>query len=181
MKSHLKATILTLLILIGVLFVYFTKIKQDNERVETAVSSIIQLPQDDFLTLESKKIRISDFKGKIIIFNFWASWCGPCIEEVPSLIKLVQANPNIVVIGISGDNQRSDIDAFLKSFPDFSKPPIYLISQDNQKWISYFSVGKLPESFIFDGQGMMVKKIAGTINWHTEESLAYFKSLQSGH
>lgn len=178
---HLKA-IFAVFILSIVLwgtyeFIISPRFKQ-NENVVSESKKDIQWPIGEFTDFNQKKFNFESFKGKTIIFNFWASWCAPCIEEVPSLIKLIKEDKNIVIFAVSGDQSEEDIRAFLKSFPEFNKQPIYLIWNGAKPLMDSFGVDKLPESFIFDKNGKMVKKISGTINWHTPDSIEYFKMIR---
>ncbi|MBL7557201.1 MAG: TlpA family protein disulfide reductase [Bdellovibrionaceae bacterium] len=181
MKTHLKALAITISVLAVLIVIYFlfTPAKPEVVSVVKVSESKVDLPQGSFKTLDGKKLNLQQFAGKIIIFNFWASWCAPCIEEVPSLVSLVKADPNIVIIAVSGDQNKDDIHAFLKSFPGFNKPPIYVVQENMKALMDHFKVDKLPESFIFSPKGEMVKKISGTINWHTPESIEYFKVIRS--
>lgn len=180
MNIHFKAFVITALVLVGLVGIYsLSSEKKDNVKMASAAETKITLPQSDLATLSHGKLNLQQFAGKVIIFNFWASWCAPCIEEVPSLITLVKADPNIVIIAVSGDQNKDDIHAFLKSFPDFNKPPIYVVQENMKALMDHFKVDKLPESFIFNPKGEMVKKISGTINWHTPESIEYFKVIRS--
>lgn len=183
MKTHIKALTITLSVLCFILgiYFYFAGVRQiENTDVPIIKdTSKLELPKVDLQSFMGAKVNLKDFAGKVIIFNFWASWCSPCIEEVPSLVSLVKADPNIIIIAVSGDQSKDDVIAFLKSFPDFNKPPIYVVLENSKALVEQFKVDKLPESFIFNPKGEMVKKISGTINWHTSESLEYFRMLKS--
>lgn len=181
MKTHLKALFITICVFLTLVGTYYFVMGNKNvQKIESKVSIPDKLvfPKSELTTLSHGKLNLQQFSGKIIIFNFWASWCAPCIEEVPSLISLVAADPEIVVIAVSGDQNKDDISAFLKSFPKFNKPPIYVVQENAKELMDHFKVDKLPESFIFDAKREMVKKISGTINWHTSDSIEYFKVLR---
>ena len=171
-------TIMVFLLFVGTYYYFANLKKQDPPEYKIMEPSKFSLPNEDFLTLSGKKVNVKEFEGKVIIFNFWASWCTPCIEEVPSLVTLVKADSKIVIIAVSGDQIREDVLAFLKSFPGFNQPPVYVVLENAKLLMERFKVDKLPESFIFNPKGEMVKKISGTINWHTKESIEYFKSLR---
>lgn len=183
MKTHIKALAITSLVFLGLvgLYVFFdTKNSAATVPVTTLKNAPkFNLPDGDLTGLDGQSLSLKNFKDKIIIFNFWASWCSPCIEEVPSLISLAKADPNIVIIAVSGDQNKDDITAFLKSFPGFNKPPIYVVQENAKVLMDQFKVDKLPESFIFNTKGEMVKKISGTINWHTPDSIEYFKVIRT--
>ncbi len=182
MKTHLKAfvtTFIVFLFFVGTYYFFANLKKQEPPEYKIMEPSKLTLPSEDFVSLSGKKVNMKDFEGKVIIFNFWASWCTPCIEEVPSLVTLVKADPKIVIIAVSGDQILADVNAFLKSFPGFNRPPIYVVLENAKSLMERFKVDKLPESFIFNPKGEMVKKISGTLNWHTAESIEYFKSLRN--
>lgn len=122
----------------------------------------------------------SDAKGKILIVNFWASWCAPCIQEVPSLVRLVKEfDGKIKVLAISEDTNTDDIQVFLKSFPDFKSKDISIHWDADHSFMRRFAVQALPESFVIDGQSKVVKKITGTIDWYTDDAKSYLKSILS--
>lgn len=182
MNAHIKALLIVIVfILIGVAG-YFLFLKTSYHEVQTAntitrAESIV-LPTKDFKLIDGKLFSIQIFKNKIVIMNFWASWCAPCVEEVPSLVELTKKNKDIVVLAISGDTKLDELLAFMKSFPDFNKAPFYQVWDNNSAFLKDFNIIKLPESYIFNRKGQMVKRISGTLNWNTPDSLEYFKSLE---
>lgn len=181
MSNHIKALFVTFgvfLTIVGGYFYFSSSNKTEQSEIKQIEPSNPTLPKSDLVSLAGKTINAKDFAGKVVIINFWASWCTPCIEEVPSLVSLVKADPNIVIIAVSGDQNKDDVAAFLKSFPDFNKPPIYVILENAKSLVDQFKVNKLPESFIFNPKGELVKKVTGTINWHTADSIEYFKALR---
>lgn len=187
MKAHVKSfLVVCCFILVGVFIYQFFSVNSadknssSNMQVGKTINNWSQLEVllKDLKSLEGKAINQDVFKNKLVIVNFWASWCAPCIEEVPSLVSLTRKNDEIVILAISGDSQLDDVYAFLKSFPDFAKPPFVQVWAENKKWLELFSVIKLPESYIFNKQGEMVKRISGTINWNTPDSIEYFRSFK---
>ena len=128
-------------------------------------------------TLDGQAMKISDFKGKIVILSFWATWCEPCVEEFPSFIKLLDAFPEkVVVVAISHDDEEGDVKQFVGAFKGFRKNLI--LTMDKKKALSRaFGVDRLPEGFIFDGQGKLRKKIIGIQDWATPNAIQFFKSL----
>jgi thiol-disulfide isomerase/thioredoxin len=87
MKTHLKALAITvgvLAILVGLYYVVAAS-KAEITPVTKVAEKKLGLPEGSLTLLDGKLIDLKSFAGKVIIFNFWASWCAPCIEEVPSL------------------------------------------------------------------------------------------------
>ncbi len=137
------------------------------------------LPSFQGTTLNGQKIELTSFKGKIVIVSFWASWCGPCLEEFPSLIELVEKmNGEIQLLAISQDSSKEEIEAFLKSFPGSKNPNIHLIWDEDRSIGKIYQVDRLPESFVGDRSHKLVRKIVGTINWATPDALEFMKALK---
>lgn len=159
------------------------KTQETADRAAEAVKGSIlinqELPGFESKTLDGRGIKLSQFKGKVLVVNFWASWCGPCVEEVPSLIKLMQAFPNdLELIAVSGDSTREDIDSFMKSFPEMKTlPNIHVVWDEDKKLSQQYQIYRLPESFLLNKELKLVKKITGTIDWHTDDAVAYIKQL----
>ncbi len=127
--------------------------------------------------LEGKELKLSAFKGKVVILSFWATWCAPCVEEFPSFIKLMDEFPeNVVVIAISHDDDEQDVREFVGAFKGFRENLI--LTMDKEKQLSdAFGVDRLPEGFIFDQKGMLQKKIIGIQDWASPSALQFFNIL----
>lgn len=179
-KALLASFALTLLI------TYLFAVWSQNSRPQTAEERLRFLdqletqgaPELQMTDLAGKTISFKDFQGKVVVLNFWASWCSPCLEEFPSMIKLFDNfGSEAIILAVSQDSNRADIDAFLKAFKGFNKPGIHIVYDEDKKIGSAFEVDRLPESFVFGPSGKLVKKIVGSINWYSEESKAYIRSL----
>jgi thiol-disulfide isomerase/thioredoxin len=94
-----------------------------------------------------------DLKGKVVILDFWASWCGPCKESFPVLneLKAKYGNQGLVIIGINEDEQKSDMQDFLKD-----NPATFTILRDaKQKLVDVAGIKTMPSSFVFDANGVV--------------------------
>ena len=187
MKTHLKALIVVFVLALGgfCFYSYMTK-GQYGESLPASHLDIVQamkasaVPNIIAENLKGKKISLSSFKGKIVIVNFWASWCGPCVEEIPSLISLAEKfKDQLVILAVSGDDQKEEIEIFKKSFPGLEAANIEIIWDKDKSIMKLFDVGRLPESYIIDRNQKLDKKIVGSINWNTSDSIDYFKALLS--
>ncbi len=184
MSAHLKAlmgVLLTCVVSAGIFFAFF------YEKEPTAEGPSIDLveqmrarsiPDIEVQDLNGKDFDITPLKGKILIINFWASWCEPCIEEVPSLVALIgQMNGQVELVAISGDSEIGEITSFLKSFPSLQGPNITLLWDQNKVMVKRFGVERLPETFIVGRDLKLVKKVVGSVRWDHPESVTYFKEL----
>ncbi|MDY6844154.1 MAG: TlpA disulfide reductase family protein [Thermodesulfobacteriota bacterium] len=110
--------------------------------------------------LEEKVVKLSDFKGKVVILNFWAMWCPPCRKEIPDLIDLYKTykESNVQVIGISLDEMRTKK---LKSFVQTYRIN-YPILLGNRKVVrDYGGIIGIPTSFIIDKKGVIYNRYSG--------------------
>jgi peroxiredoxin len=138
--------------------------------------SVIGSKAIDFaFELNGKPARLSDLRGKVVVLNFWATWCAPCVEETPSLNRMHQliTSSGGMVLGISIDEDESEYRKFLAdhqiAFPTFRDP-----SKDIAT--SYGTLG-WPETFIINRDGKMVRKLIGPQVWDSPEMIAYLKRL----
>ena len=117
-------------------------------------------------------------KDKIVIINFWASWCEPCAEEFPSMVKLVEHyKDKIVILAPSHDSNLEDIETFAKAFNLDATKGIHLLWDKEQAASKAFEVNKLPESYIFGKDGKLLRKVVGTRDWFNDDAKYFFDSL----
>jgi len=134
--------------------------------------------------IRGEKITVGKLEGKVIILNFWATWCEPCRKEFPSMLKLAHASGDkLVLLTISNDDTKQELLNFLKTFnKDYSKelasPNLHIVWDSEQQIASeMFNVFKFPESIIIDKNLNMIRKIAGGVDWESGEIKAYLNSL----
>lgn len=107
--------------------------------------------------------RLSDLRGKVVLVNFWASWCPPCVEEMPSLEKLyrVLKDKGLEVVGVSVDESLEVIERF-RNEHDLT----FTILHDKGATVSHrFQTFKYPETYVVDRAGVLVAKIIGPRDW----------------
>ena len=134
----------------------------------------VSKPAPNFTIVDgSKNIHLSDYHGKIVVLNFWASWCAPCLEEFPSLIELQKQMPQIVVLGVDFDDDPSAYRQYLID----NHIDMLTIHDESQQSNLAFGTTRPPETYIIDGQGKIRRKFIGAQDWTNPEIVNYLKNL----
>ena len=131
--------------------------------------------EDITLNVDGKSGHLSDYRGKIVVLNYWATWCPPCVEETPALIELNKriSSRNGVVLGVSVDEDEQAYKKFIQdhgiNFPT---------SRDaSKKSAQDYGTLMYPETYIIDRKGKIARKVIGPQDWNSAEMVAYFDAL----
>lgn len=156
--QYLKWTALVILIAL-VSYLFFVRPYQVDLHVGEPA------PDFSLSTWEEKKISLHDFQGHVVLVNFWATWCPPCVAEIPSLnaLSLHFKDAKFVVLGINEDglHAREEIAKFIERMP--ISFPILL---DGRMEVSdSYGAHLLPTSFIIDQDGVVVDFVQGEVDW----------------
>lgn len=138
------------------------------------------LPELSLARWQGGRLDTASLKGRVVILNFWATWCGPCIEEIPSLIKLSkEMKDRLTIVALSNDDSVEEVKAFMKSFPEVQDSDIEIIHDPTNLpgLVKTFSVGRLPETFVFSREGKLIRKVLGSIDWAAPEAIEYLRTL----
>lgn len=172
MKQKL-ITGLLLLVSAAMLFIFISPTYREGE------PSIHGKQAQDFaLTVNGKQMHLSDFRGHVVVLNFWASWCQPCVEETPSLNQLQQriAAYGGTVLGVDPDISPEDQSAYDKFLNEFHVSfPTYL-DTSHQIAASYGTV-MYPETYVIGPDGKFDRKIIGPQDWTSPQIVSYLDTL----
>jgi cytochrome c biogenesis protein CcmG, thiol:disulfide interchange protein DsbE len=170
----IKGTIAALLIALGFVVVWSME--------EHIVGVGDTAPNFSITTSAGDTVTPRNFGGKVLVLNFWASWCAPCVEEAPSLNQFAKTfkDSGVVVLGVSVDRNEQLYANFVKRFG-----VLYPTARDPQEDLSYrYGTYKIPESYIINREGKVVRKYAGlperdgqAISWMDPELVGFVKSL----
>lgn len=142
---------------------------------ETVVNAGDKAPGFSITTDTGKTITAKDFGGKLLLLNFWATWCPPCIEEIPGLNEMArQLGPKgLVILGVSVDKDEAAYKQFLAK-----NPLAYLTARDPAESInlSYGTI-QYPESYLIDTNGRVVEKYISSQPWASPQMLQHVSSL----
>ena len=134
--------------------------------------------------LNGKSVDLHDYKGKIVLLNFWATWCTPCIAEFQQFVRLAQAMPDdLVILAVSIDDDPSVIGKFMQRYvKGHEKIKNLTLFTDADKKVSQdmFQTVRVPETIIITPEMMMARKVAGlSIEWDSDETKKYLAGLKA--
>lgn len=161
--------------------------KVDENLSNTTINELIRklgggLPKEEtkmkdaeIMNIDKKVSRLSDYKGKVIMLNLWATWCPPCRAEIPSMQKLFNdlKNKDFIIIAVSQGEDLNTVNKFLKNtsytFPIF-------IDKNNEVARSY-STGSIPTTYLINKQGNIIARFIGGIDWYSVDSIKLIDEL----
>ncbi len=175
MDKGLKRKLNTGLVLAFIAGLLFLFARPDYRQGEASLRG--QRAKDFALTLDGKPVHLSDLRGKVVLLNFWATWCPPCVEETQSLNQLQRRIAPLggTVLGVSVDDDPQAYEIFLKTynitFPTF---------RDTTKQIPLsYGTSMYPDTYVITRSGRLDRKIVGAQDWNSSDMTAYINSLLS--
>jgi cytochrome c biogenesis protein CcmG, thiol:disulfide interchange protein DsbE len=133
-------------------------------------------PAPDFTVRDSERaVTLSQFKGQVVVLNFWATWCPPCIEELPSLMQMQQRmkSRGVTVLAVSVDADESDYRRFLRDH----NVNLLTVRDADQKSNGLYGTSKFPETYIIDRNGVVRRKLIGAVDWTGPEVVDFLGKL----
>lgn len=118
-------------------------------------------PDFAFTDIAGKTHTLSDYKDKIVMLNFWASWCAPCVKEFPALLTLASNNKDMVLIALSSDLDEAAIHKFLKKQKNWKQANVIIALDEGGKTMSQFGITKLPETLLLNKKHEIARKLVG--------------------
>ena len=125
--------------------------------------------------LNGRQVSLSDFKGKVLFVNFWATWCPPCREEMPSMQKLHDKlkEKDFLMVAIDLQEPAEPVKKFLKEYE-----LTFMTLLDSKGEVGLlFGIRSIPTTLILDKQGMIIGVAMGARNWASKKSIALFEHL----
>ena len=128
-----------------------------------------------FTDLDSKMFSIQDFKGKTLFINYWATWCNPCLAEMPSMADLYErysSNDAIVFLYLSREELKT-IQEYIPKDESLQKLPIYKVVTDDE----FFATTGIPTTFIINSSGDLIVKDIGSAFWNDQSVFNFIDNL----
>lgn len=127
--------------------------------------------------LDDGTFDLASTKGKIVLINFWASWCNPCVQEFPSLLTLMQKyKDDLVLVALSADENKEEAVRFVKTL-GVKGDNVHLLWDPERRIGDQYGVQRIPESYLVGRDGKLIRKIVGVEDWTIPESFEFFDSL----
>ncbi len=139
------------------------------------ISPGVPAPDFSLQNIEGESISLSDYKGKVILLNFWASWCGPCIAEMPSIENLHKTvkDENIQVVTINLGESKDVVSNFMsKNGYSFNS----LLDSDNSV-AGIYGIRSIPTTYIINKEGNIVASKLGSHEWDSEGVISILREL----
>jgi len=130
----------------------------------------------DFTVRDSDRtVTLSQLKGQVVVLNFWATYCPPCVEEVPSLVQMQQRlkAKGVTVLAVSIDADEDSYRRFLKEY----NVNLLSVRDPEQKSNSLYGTSKIPETYVIDRNGVVRRKFIGAVNWNEPEVIDFLSKL----
>ena len=118
-------------------------------------------------------IHLANYRGQVVLLNFWASWCIPCVQELPGLLQLHRERPDLAILAVSID---TDQDAYAR-FIERRHVNLITVRDPEQTAAKLYHTEGWPETYIIDRQGVIRRKLVGDPDWSNPEIQQYLKSL----
>ncbi|WP_025823599.1 TlpA family protein disulfide reductase [Shewanella marina] len=135
-----------------------------------------KVPDITMLTVDNKEVKLSDYKGKLLMINLWATWCPPCVQEIPGLEKFKAANTNsdISIVSLSIDQDPENVQPFLDKhgFTEFET----LLDPTGQME-KVMPTNVVPATYMFDGAGNLVGFVRGFMHWDDKTVQPFMDTL----
>jgi peroxiredoxin len=130
----------------------------------------------DFTVKDSdRQVTLSQLRGQVVVLNFWATWCPPCVEETPSLLQMQQKlkEKGVVVLAVSVDADDGAYRRFLKDH----NVNLLTVRDADQKSNNLYGTIRFPETYIIDRKGVVRRKFIGAVDWNSPEITDFLTKL----
>ena len=177
-KVNIQSIMLIVLIIVGVGILVLLQNKDSFFDLSGKPRLVKGVPAPNFTLpgLDGKMVSLDDYKGKVVLLNIWATWCPPCVEEMPSMEKLYQElkGEDFEILAVSIDESGAEaVNPFMEKHKlGF---PVLLDTKGDIKTL-YQATG-IPESFIIDKDGIIIEKIIGPREWAASGAIRFFRNI----
>jgi cytochrome c biogenesis protein CcmG, thiol:disulfide interchange protein DsbE len=136
------------------------------------------MPEFTLPDVAGRKVSLSDFRGKIVMLNFWASWCAPCREEMPAMERLYRefSDRGFVVLSVNVRDKREDALAFMKEL-NLTYPVVF---DPSGRWLLRYGAWGLPNTYLIGRDREGLARMRGHADWYSPSARALIRALVDG-
>lgn len=168
------------LILAGAAYYVFSSSQRQD--AQSRGGTVTNWQGNNFTAIEitGEQFSLSYLSDRPVVVHFWASWCGPCVNEFPQMIRFIESlNGKVHLVALSADKSDEDIKSFIKKVGARRVPFVHVIRDEGSKIAEQYRAKMLPTSVIL-GKGLKVeKRIPGEVDWEDPKLRGIFNSLIS--
>jgi cytochrome c biogenesis protein CcmG/thiol:disulfide interchange protein DsbE len=121
----------------------------------------------------TRTVDLSKLRGRVVLLNLWATYCAPCIEELPSLLALQKKMPDVAVVAVSMDQ---DPDVYRKFLVDHHVD-VLTVRDEEMKVNALYGTVQIPETYVIDRQGILRRKFVGSQDWTKPEIMEFLRKM----
>ena len=121
----------------------------------------------------TRTVDLSKLRGRVVLLNLWATYCAPCIEELPSLLALQKKMPDVAVVAVSMDQ---DPDVYRKFLLDHHVD-VLTLRDEEMKVNALYGTVQIPETYVIDRQGILRRKFVGSQDWTKPEIMEFLRKM----
>jgi len=178
---RIRTLTLLLLVLLATQLLVSCSEQQTGNQPQTTANLSKGSPAPDFTlqNMQGNTVSLAELKGKVIILNFWATWCPPCREEMPSMEMLHRKfkDQGLEMLAVNVEkNGKALVEAFLERSP-YSFP---ILLDEAAEVQNMYKVFRFPETYIIDRNGLIVEKVIGAIDWTSPKAVQLINFLLNG-
>lgn len=170
--------LLILAVLAGLLFLFL--IAKEGPQSNKIIQEGDHAPEFRLSALDGKQVGLSDYRGKVVMVHFWATWCPPCVEELPVLDRMYRslAGRDFEVLAVSVDEGGAESVA---SFVKKNAPSLPVLLDPGASVAHSYGTFKFPETYILDRSGIVRYKVIGEADWSNPEVVKAVRNMIDQH
>jgi peroxiredoxin len=176
-STGVKTMTIIFLLIVGIGIIVLLQTKDSmNLTGKARLGKGAKAPDFTLPGLDGEMVRLADQKGKVVFLNIWATWCPPCVQEMPSMEKLYQQlkGEDFEILAVSID--KKGVEAVLPFMKKHNLSFTALIDSKESLKYKYQTTG-VPETFIIDRNGIIVEKVIGPRDWATPDAIGFLRNL----
>lgn len=164
MSPAAKKSVVLLILIVSVALLLLFVFAKGGSKSTKIIAEGDRAPEFTLSSLDGKQVSLSDFRGKIVMLHFWATWCPPCVEEIPTIDKLYNGlvGKDFQILAVSVDEGGAER---VSSFLQRNRLALPVLLDPGHSIASLYGTFKFPETYVIDRNGIVKYKVIGARDW----------------